>query len=213
LAPALYRPRRAFTLLELLVVIALVGILVAMVFPGVRSARIAAKKALTKAQFNQWVAAIEAFRSEYGYYPAFDVSGLVNGGTSGNPADEHLFHDVLAGRRRDGSAVNPAGAASSQNRKSISFYAFGAADLSDNTAPAPNLLRDAFDNTAIAVLVDRDLDGYIRAGSDYASLPAVGGLVPGAADFPAEGIRAGVVFYAPAPGANAASPEFITSWK
>jgi prepilin-type N-terminal cleavage/methylation domain-containing protein len=195
----------AFTLLELLCVIGVIGILAALIFPTVTGARRSANKAKTKVEFAQWAAAIESFRAEYGYYPAFDASGLVNGGVT---ATEHPFHDVLAGRRRDGT-IPPAGtAAANQNRKLIRFASFGDADFT-----AAGLLRDAFDNTAIAVLVDRDLDGLVRAGTDFTALPAVGGIVPGGADFPATGIRAGVIFYAPAPGATSANPEFIFSWK
>jgi len=207
------RPRRGFTLLELLSVIAVIGLLAAMIFPAVRSARVAANKARTKVQFSQWAAALEGFRSEYGYYPAFDPTAPVNGGASTAPAGDHLFHDILAGRKRDGTALPPTGPAATQNRKLIGFYSFGESDFTTAGSPTPNLLHDAFDNTEIAVLVDRDLDGVIKAGGDFAVLPAVGGLTPGAVDFPATGVRAGVIFYAPAPGADAANPEFIYSWK
>lgn len=195
----------AFTLLELLCVLAVVGILAALIFPGVGSARRSANKAKTKVQFSQWVAAIESFRSEYGYYPSFDASGLVNGGAN---AIDHPFHDVLAGRRRDGLALVAGGVAAAQNRKLIRFHAFGDADFTGD-----GLLRDAFDNTAIAVLTDKDLDGVIREGTDFAALPAVGGIAPGSTDFPATGVRAGAILYAPAPGATPANPEFIFSWK
>lgn len=204
---------KGFTLLELLTVIAIIGVLAALIFPAVRSARVSANKARTKVQFSQWGVAIEGFRSEYGHYPAFDSSGLVNGGAATTPQGEHLFHDVLAGRRRDGSALPAGAAAAQQNHKLVSFYVFGEPDFTPGTFGAPHLIRDAFDNTEIAVLVDRNLDGVIRLGSDYAALPAVNGLAPGAADFPAAGVRAGVLFYAPAPGADAANPEFIFSWK
>ncbi len=205
----------AFTLLELLTVIAVIGILVALLFPGIRSARVSANKAKTRVQFSQWAAALEGFRSEYGYYPALHSSNLVNPpGQVTDPATLHLFHDVLAARRRDGSALPAytAGANSqfpeAQNRKLISFYSFSGSDFT-----ATGLLRDAFDNTEIVVLVDRDLDGVIKAGSDFAALPVVGGITPTTADFPVAGIRAGVIFYAPVPGADAANPEFIFSWK
>ena len=96
----------AFTLLELLTVIAVIGLLAALIFPAVRSARTAAGKARTKVQFNQWAAAMESFRSEYGYYPALHGSNLVNPpGQSSDPATLHLFHDTLAARRRDGAAA------------------------------------------------------------------------------------------------------------
>lgn len=198
-------PGRAFTLLELLCVLAVIGLLAALIFPTVGSARRSAGAARTKVQFAQWAAAIESFRSEYGHYPAFDASHLVNGGVG---TVDHPFHDVLAGRRRDGAALAPGGVAALQNRKAIRFHTFAENELTPN-----GLVRDAFDNTVIAVLVDRDLDGVIRTGSDFATLPAVAGLTPDITDFPAAGIRAGVLFYAPAPGATPANPAFIFSWK
>lgn len=212
---ALSESRRGagFTLLELLCVIAVIGILAALIFPGVRAARVATDKARTKVQFNQWAAAIEGFRAEYGYYPSFHASGLVNGGASADASGEHLFHDLLAGRHRDGSSLAAASAATGQNRKLIRFHGFNEADFTPNPASAGRLLCDAFGNTSIAVLVDRDLDGVIRIGSDYTALPAVDGVVPSAEDFPANGIRAGVIFYAPSPGATPENPAIIASWK
>jgi prepilin-type N-terminal cleavage/methylation domain-containing protein len=209
----------AFTLLELLTVIAVIGLLAALIFPNIRAARISANRARTRVQFNQWAAALEDFRAEYGYYPALHSSNLVNPpGQNTDPSTVHLFHDLLAGRRRDGSALPAYNAASpqnpeAQNRKLIAFHAFSDADITSAGSPAPNLLRDAFDNTEIAVLTDRNLDGIITPADYGGTLPAVAGLTPGAADIPAAGIRAGVIFYAPAPGADAAHPDFIFSWK
>lgn len=213
--PSRARSHPAFTLIELLTVVAIVGLLAALLFPGIKSARIAANKARTRVQFNQWAGALENFRSEYGYYPVLSDSNLVNPpGQDSDPATLHLFHDVLAARRRDGSALPAYSSATDpqfpeiQNRRLISCLTFGDADFSDD-----NLVRDAFGNTAIAVLTDRNLDGIVKAGDDFVALPKVNGLAPGADDFPASGVRAGVVLYSIAPGATAANPGFVCSWK
>lgn len=206
---------RAFTLIELLTVLAVIGILASLLFPGFSAARRSALAAKTRVQFAHWAGGIEGFKSEYGYYPALSASNLVNPpGQSTDAATGHLFHDVLAARRRDGSPLPPytattaASSPEAQNRKLISFYTFSGAEFN-----AAALLCDASGNSEIAVLVDRNLDGLIQAGSDFAMLPAVAGITPAASDFPATGVRAGVIFYAPAPGADAANPAFVFSWK
>src|SRR5690606_1575097 len=111
-------PNRAFTVIELLTVIAILSIQVAILVPTVNSSREAAAKTRARVQFNQWAVAIASFRSEYGYYPLLDPSHKVNGG-----ADEvnHLFHDILAGKQRNGSALSAGSAAANQNKKHVSF--------------------------------------------------------------------------------------------
>jgi prepilin-type N-terminal cleavage/methylation domain-containing protein len=210
----------AFTLIELLAVVAVIGILAALLFPGLTAARVAANKARTRVQFNEWASALEGFRREYGYYPVLHASGLVNPpGQATEPGLPHLFHDVLAARRRDGSDLpaysgsTDSLSAEAQNRKLVSFHTFGPAEIYGTASAAPHLLHDAFDHTEIAVLVDRNLDGVIQVGVDFTMMPVVGGIQPGLADFPAAGIRAGVIFYAPAADATAQSPGFVFSWK
>jgi type II secretory pathway pseudopilin PulG len=207
-------------MIELIGVIAIVALLVAILIPSLASARSAATKARVHMQFNEWATAIESYRSEYGAYPVFDAGNLVNPvGQTGTRSVLHLFHDLLAARRRDGSslpaytATTAATAPEAQNRKQIVFYSFGDAEFTDATASTANLICDAAHDSEIAVLVDRNLDGLINSADFGETLPAVHGMRPNAADFPASGVRAGVVFYAAESDATLEDPKFIFSWK
>lgn len=212
--------RSAFTIIELIAVIAIIAVLSAILIPSLSSARTAATKARVRVQFSQWAAAIESYRSEYGSYPVFDASNLVNPpGQSGTASMLHLFHDVLAARRRDGSSLpaftittSPT-APEAQNRKRIVFYSFADSEFTEASAPTPNLVSNAAGDSEIAVLVDRNLDGLINSADFGETLPAVHGLHPGSADVPASGVRAGVALYAAAPDATPEDPKFVFSWK
>jgi len=61
---------RGFTLIELLIVIAIIGILMALLFPAVGSAIDAARKAQAKNDVTQIATAIIAYETEYGHLPA-----------------------------------------------------------------------------------------------------------------------------------------------
>lgn len=232
-----------FTLIELLTVIAVIGILTAILIPTTSSAHTAAKRAKTRGQFAQWGAAIEAFRQEYGGYPTFETSGAglnkVNGNTAGgtNLTATHRFYETLVGTRRDGTALlttltGTPPPPQAQNTRRIQFITFTEADMvsvgtTDTTLSAKRgLIRDAFDNTDIAVLVDRNLDGSVKfsgqGGDGIASLPLVSPpdntairLSPSTSDFPTAtqgGVRTGVLFYCLPPHATA-NTDFILSWK
>ena len=64
-------PRRigGFTLTELLVVVAVIGLLAGLVTVGVPRARESAEKAKAKTELTSLVAAVKAYRQEYGRYP------------------------------------------------------------------------------------------------------------------------------------------------
>ncbi len=214
------RDRTAFTLLELLAVVAIIGILAAIVIPTTAAVRNSALKARTRVQLGQWAVAIDLFREEYGAYPVFATGAKVNAGAAAALGAVHPFHDLLAGRRRDGSALpETVGAAvdgvpppEAQNVRHVAFVRFAAADLFGADAPTATevaLLHDAFGGTDIAVLVDRNGDGWINA-RDYPQWPEVGPPdAPLRRIIPAEpittGIRTGVLLYSAPPGATAAA--------
>ena len=73
---------RAFTLIELLIVIAIIGILMSLLFPAVNAAIDSARKAQAKNDVTQIATAVTAYETEYGKLPATnetasDVSGNV----------------------------------------------------------------------------------------------------------------------------------------
>jgi type II secretory pathway pseudopilin PulG len=195
--------------------------LAAIIFPSIGAARKSANRAKTKVQFNQWAAAIESFRSEYGYYPTLSAFDLVNGGASPTLTGDHLFHDILAGKKRNGDALGSAAAA--QNRKRIAFYTFSDAELTPGNSDNPYLIRNAFESLSMAVVVDRNLDGKIDASDcNSGGFPGVatpdGALITPtsgttSADIPSGGVRAGVIFYCADPNATSSDPQFIFSWK
>jgi prepilin-type N-terminal cleavage/methylation domain-containing protein len=196
--------RAGFTLVELLTVIALIGLLAAILIPTTASVRVAAKRAKTKVQFGQWAAAMEQFRQEYGYYPAVD------GGSGGRVVPE-FFAGALTGQTLDGTtAATPVHLAG--NAKLVRFYAIGEGELNETRTA----LTDAFGNTDIAVLYDRNGDGRIgRADGEVVAVTARGGsaaFAPASSDLDlAVGVRAGVIFYSA--GNGMAQSDLVLSWK
>jgi prepilin-type N-terminal cleavage/methylation domain-containing protein len=207
----------AFTLIELLAVVAVIAILTGILVPTLGAARRSALKAKTRVQFSQWAAAFEQFRQEYGYYPAVGTDGKL-----ATAADTLKFVRTLSGRNPDGSAVvNPVDL--NGNLKRISFCTFAEADFLDPDRPGEGvdysgneLLCDAFGSTEIGVLVDRNGDGFIKPADDgpvAAVRGPAGGVnfAPDETDLPAVGIRAGVLFYSA--GRGPSSTDMILSWK
>lgn len=82
--------RRGFTLIELLIVIAIIGILMALLFPAVQSAIESARRTQAKNDVTQIATAVVAYTTEYGKLPS------TNGGGSATPLDSSIV-PILAG--------------------------------------------------------------------------------------------------------------------
>lgn len=197
-------PRRAFTLIELLAVLVILGVLAAVIVPSVASVRASVDRARTKVRFNQWSLACAQFRQEYGFVPALGTAGRL-----ATVEDATAFVRVLGGRNPDGTAVVEPATLGGNGRR-LAFYTPATTELIDG------VLSDAFGNTEIGVMVDRDGDGWVRPGSD-GSVPGVraadgsGPFAPDALQLPATGVRADVIFFSAGRGRSTA--DLVLSWQ
>ena len=96
--PALSRRVAAFTLLELLVVMSIIGILAGMVVGLAPAAATKMKEARVRTELQQLVTLIEAYKSRFGVYPPDGVRRVSITGqgfqTLSNPALSPLFYEL-----------------------------------------------------------------------------------------------------------------------
>lgn len=199
---------KAFTLIELLTVIAIIGILAGIIIPTVGAVKVSANKARTKAQFNQWATSLELFKQEYGYYPNVATSNKIN------PTN---FIAALSARDHTGARAEET-AKTVGNKKMISFYSFSDNDIfKDDLGNSENMVIDAFRNSDIAIFLDTNGDGRVdglsavgvRAGNTEEGQGKT--LTPAAADIPSDGVRAGAAFYSAGKGEGV--KDIVYSWK
>jgi len=157
---------RGFTLIELLTVIAIIGILAAILIPTVGAARTSAKKASSKVFLNQLLTALEAYKSEYGYYPSQLASSTNDEGCiiklSDNATSIELIK-ALSGRNPDGSTLS-ADDMNALNPKGLSFFSFAQSNFyyNNNTDTYDDTqLVDSFNNTNIFIIMDTNANGVI----------------------------------------------------
>lgn len=146
------RSNKAFTLIELLTVIAIVALLVGVSSVGISAAIKSANVAQTKAKFNSWASALEAYKAEYGIYPRdFNKVTVINLNDYKNE-----FYKSLTGRNDNGRPLSEQDRRT-YNRKALSFLEIVEGDTNEDGD-----FIDAFGNTEIFIKVDHDNDGFIN---------------------------------------------------
>jgi prepilin-type N-terminal cleavage/methylation domain-containing protein len=162
------RSRSGFTLIELLTVIAIIGILAAVLFPAINSVRKKAKISTGQTTFQQWCAGVTRYKSVYGFYP--------NIGTAYTTTADSLhkleagpgipFVKALYGKNPTGAPLSGAatGDRAKYNRNAEEFCAFGKDDyeLFDANVNTAGKLTDKFGNVNIRIVFDTDGNGTIK---------------------------------------------------
>ena len=159
------RRRAGFTLVELLTVIAIIGVLAGMLFPAISGIRKKARQANATTAFSQWAGAITKYKQVYGFYP--------NIGSSYDSTKDslHLLEDpttnlnfvmAISGRLPTGTALQNT-PRKLLNKNAQEFCAFGKDDFED---PAnltdTSLLVDRFTNRNIRIVFDTDNNTNLR---------------------------------------------------
>lgn len=150
--------KKAFTLIELLMVIAIIGILAGILIPTVGAVRKQANIAASKSQLNAYVNAIQMFKNEYKYLPFAGTADSTYDLSAGTNSVN--FIQTLSGRNATTGAPLVAGG----NRKMIAFHSFSESEFVINQTTgvvSRTELGDRFGNEVIKFRFDGDGDGFV----------------------------------------------------
>jgi prepilin-type N-terminal cleavage/methylation domain-containing protein len=154
--------RRGFTLIEILAVVAIIGLLAVILLPAISGVLRKANKTVTQGMFNQWASAISSYKTTYQYYPPL-------GSSTGDNEDSYYdldqadvlknFIRCLSGRNLDGTELT-AEERTNYNERGHPFCAFDSKGFR-NQDPKTEKLVDFTDNSHIHIVLDTDLNNSI----------------------------------------------------
>ena len=147
----------AFTLIELLMVIAIIGILAGILIPTVGAVRKQANIAASKSQLSNYVNAMQLFKGEYSFFPL--VSGTGDSDEIDFNSESDDFIKTLSAREpSSGASVSFGG-----NRRRIAFHSFSESEfwLTTSDEVSDDQLADRFNNKSIFIVVDTNGDGFV----------------------------------------------------
>lgn len=155
--------RNAFTLIELLMVIAIIGILAGILIPTVGAVRKQANVAASKSQITSYLTAIQMFKGDYGYYPLVTGTGESEKFELNSPANCTELIKTLTGRDTDGGVLSNEDAKDTGNRRKASYLSLSDSDflLDDADDVDRTQLADRFNNIEITIEIDTDGNGFV----------------------------------------------------
>lgn len=151
--------RKAFTLVELMIVIAIIGVLAGMLTPMVSSAYRKALATNSKTFMSNMVSALERYKDDNGDFPKF-LTSSPRVDLDENDNAENLYK-MLVGKNPDGSRLS-ASDRREFNRRCTNYMEFNMNSLRKDDGRWK--IIDSFSNPHIYVCVDADSDGYIKDG-------------------------------------------------
>ena len=150
--------RKAFTLVELMIVIAIIGVLASLLTPMISSAYTKALATNSKTFMANMASALERYKEDNGDYPKFLHEPRVNLNDADNAAS---IYKMLAAKNPDGSRLTSADRREF-NRRLTTYLDFNMNSVKKIRGKWK--IVDSFGNPNIYVCVDSDSDGFIKSG-------------------------------------------------
>lgn len=146
-----------FSVVELLAVIAIIGILGAILIPVVGSIQMRARQSQSRALFTQLATATVNYRADYGYYPLFgQPRGTGDTAIRFREAGGDVYRTYTGYDPLTGESILESGK-KSLNRKGRTYYTFSESELEKD------YVVDAFGNRDIVLVLDTDFNQLLES--------------------------------------------------